>query len=49
MVFQHADESLNLASTVRETFKGLPLKKRLTSDALVNHLMELFEGPITDS
>ncbi|MBN1309292.1 MAG: ATP-binding cassette domain-containing protein [Chitinispirillaceae bacterium] len=50
MVFQHADESLNLASTVRETFKGLPLKKRLSESALVNYLGELFDGrPVTGS
>jgi len=49
MVFQHADESLNLASTVRETFKGLPLKRRLTRDKLINYLAELFDRPISDS
>ncbi|MBN1577643.1 MAG: ATP-binding cassette domain-containing protein [Chitinispirillaceae bacterium] len=49
MVFQHADESLNLASTVRETFKGLPLKKHPSESDLVNHLTELFDGPIVDS
>lgn len=43
MVFQHADESLNLASTVRETFKGLPLKRKLSTDALYNLLSELFD------
>lgn len=49
MVFQHADEALNLASTVRETFKGLPLKKRLSGNDLTNHLMELFDRPIAPS
>ena len=49
MVFQHADEALNLSSTVRETFKGLPLKKRLSGDDLLDYLMELFDRPITDT
>ncbi|MBN1758062.1 MAG: ATP-binding cassette domain-containing protein [Chitinispirillaceae bacterium] len=48
MVFQHADESLNLASTVRETFKGLPLKRRFSAEDLTSHLMELFDRPISD-
>ena len=43
MVFQHADESLNLSSTVRETFKGLPLRHAMTADRLDNHLSELFD------
>jgi ABC-type glutathione transport system ATPase component len=48
MVFQHADESLNLQSTVRETFAGLPTKERLTGDALTTRLSSLFEGEITE-
>jgi len=43
MVFQHADESLNLASTMRETFKGLPIKQQLSVDALISYLTELFD------
>lgn len=49
MVFQHADESLNLASTVRETFKGLPLEKKLSSRELTEYLMELFDRPLSDT
>ncbi len=49
MVFQHADEALNLLSTVRETFKGLPLRKPLSHDELKSFLEELFEKPVTDS
>lgn len=49
MVFQHADESLNLASTVGETFKGLPLKEKLNKDRLINYLAELFDRPISDA
>jgi energy-coupling factor transport system ATP-binding protein len=47
MVFQHADESLNLQATVKETFDGLPGKK-LNDVLLKNKLSELFEGTITD-
>jgi ABC-type glutathione transport system ATPase component len=47
MVFQHADESLNLAATVRETVKGLPLSEKLTAERLSLVLSELFEGAIT--
>jgi peptide/nickel transport system ATP-binding protein len=48
MVFQHADESLNLASTVRETFKGLPLRRSVTIDFLESILAELFDKRIID-
>jgi|WetSurMetagenome_2_1015567.scaffolds.fasta_scaffold00027_44 peptide/nickel transport system ATP-binding protein len=44
MVFQHADESLNLASSVRETFSGLPLSERMTPGRLDFVLSELFDG-----
>lgn len=49
MVFQHADEALNLEATVRETFDGLPLDHRLTIDELKSRLGELFEGDVSDS
>ncbi len=49
MVFQHADEALDMESTVKETFDGLPGYKRLTSDAGKTKLLELFDGPISDS
>lgn len=49
MVFQHADESLNLMSTVFETFKGLPLKKRINKKMLISHLKTLFDEEINDS
>lgn len=49
MVFQHADESLNMQATVMETFKGLPLKTKLTPEVLKNYLAELFtRTTITD-
>ena len=47
MVFQHADEALNLEATVKETFKGLPFTKRFSTEALLSKLLELFEGPIS--
>lgn len=43
MVFQHADESLNLEATVRETFDALPLAKRMRTPELKQRLGELFE------
>ena len=43
MVFQHADEALNLQSTVRETFLGLPSSERITDYAIRETLAELFD------
>lgn len=43
MIFQHADESLNLQATVKESFKGLPVK-RLTDEVLKGKLNELFSS-----
>lgn len=49
MVFQHADESLNMQATVLETFKGLPLKTKITQQNLKNFLQDLFDNStITD-
>lgn len=49
MVFQHADESLNMQATVIETFKGLPLKNKINPQSLKMHLHQLFdESTITD-
>jgi ABC-type multidrug transport system ATPase subunit len=45
MVFQHADEALNMHSTMRETLLGLPLRKPLTSQGIARLIGELFEGP----
>jgi peptide/nickel transport system ATP-binding protein len=49
MVFQHADEALDLEATVAETFEGLPLGYRLTGEKLRSALAELFEGGVTDA
>lgn len=43
MVFQHADEALNLQSKVEELFGGLPLPQRLKNGGLRNSLRLLFE------
>jgi peptide/nickel transport system ATP-binding protein len=48
MVFQHADEALDLEATVAETFGGLPLGYKLTEEKLHAALAELFEGGVTD-
>jgi peptide/nickel transport system ATP-binding protein len=45
MVFQHADEALNMHSTMRETLLGLPLRKPLTPQGFVRLVDDLFEGP----
>ncbi len=46
MVFQHADEALNLKSKVKSVFKGLPLGKELTPGLLEKWLGMLFDPPI---
>lgn len=46
MVFQHADESLNLEATVAETFRGLPLAS-LSARTVKAALEELFEEEIS--
>ncbi len=48
MVFQHADEALNLESTVFETFSGLPLEISYTAESLRHVLLELFDGPLPE-
>ena len=48
MVFQHADEALNLNSNVRDTFKGLPVKEEPDDDKLKKYLANFFEFEITD-
>ncbi len=49
MVFQHADEALDLEATVAETFEGLPLGHKLTHEELDRSLAELFEGGVTEA
>jgi peptide/nickel transport system ATP-binding protein len=43
MVFQHADEALNLNSSVEDVFAGLPLVVGLSDARIVAVLSELFE------
>jgi peptide/nickel transport system ATP-binding protein len=49
MVFQHADEALNLNSTVKEVFGGLPAKTKITDEGIRQRLQEMFDFPITES
>ena len=44
MVFQHADEALNLHSTMQETLTGLPTRRPLTPAATVALAGELFDA-----
>lgn len=48
MVFQHADESLNMNSTVRDSFKGLPVKTKLTDTYLTEFLNPFFGNKVDD-
>ena len=48
MVFQHADESLNLMANVKETFSGLHTDQKLTLNTLQSHILELFDIEIND-
>jgi len=43
MVFQHADEALNQNASVRDVFKGLPLKTAMDDAGTIKRLSELFE------
>jgi ABC-type multidrug transport system ATPase subunit len=47
MVFQHADEALDLKSTVYETFFGLVKGKIPSRDEILNYLSLLFDKPIS--
>jgi len=49
MVFQHADEALNLQATVREVFGGLPVARKLDDPAITKHLLTLFDIAIDDA
>ncbi len=49
MVFQHADEALNLNATIREVFGGLPIGKSLDDAAITRHLLSLFDQVIDEA
>jgi len=46
MVFQHADEALNLNSKVKDVFKGLPGSGKMSSQELLSKLELVFDGEI---
>lgn len=48
MVFQHADEALNLNSSVQETFFGLPTQPKITSKNVTPILEELFDQDVDE-
>ena len=49
MVFQHADEALNLNGRVKDIFRGLPLKQRRDRSFLTNQLGAVFSGQVDDT
>ena len=50
MVFQHADESLDMEATVSETFRGLSTRQPLDESGTKSLLLELFDkSVVTDS
>ncbi|MCK5571122.1 MAG: ATP-binding cassette domain-containing protein [Bacteroidetes bacterium] len=49
MVFQHADEALNLRASVRDVFSGLPLRRRLTRAALEQEVRTFFGTDLDDA
>ena len=46
MVFQHADESLNLNGKVKDIFRGLPLVQRKDRDFLIKKLKIVFDDDV---
>jgi len=49
MVFQHADEALNLNGRVKDIFRGLPLKQRRDRSFLTRQLELVFSGQVDDA
>ena len=49
MVFQHADEALNLNSRVKDAFTGLPSKKKFGIQRLLSDLKEVFDDDLDSS
>lgn len=47
IVFQHADEALNLNSKVKEVFYALPLDNELSDQDIISKLDEIFDEEIT--
>jgi ABC-type dipeptide/oligopeptide/nickel transport system ATPase subunit len=46
MVFQHADESLNLNARVKDVFGGLPLTAKMNTQRLIQQLQWIFNIPL---
>lgn len=49
MVFQHADEALNLNATVKDVFTGLPADMRISDADLRMRMEEWYQMTITDA
>jgi peptide/nickel transport system ATP-binding protein len=49
LVFQHADEALNLGSSVKEVFAGLPTMANTSDDDVRRLLAELFDGEFDET
>ncbi len=49
MVFQHADEALNLNGKVKDIFRGLPLKQRSDPDFITATLASVFDQDLPPS
>jgi ABC-type glutathione transport system ATPase component len=49
MVFQHADEALNLNGKVKDIFRGLPLKDCKNREFLIKHLKLIFDDILDDT
>ena len=49
MVFQHADEALNLNGKVKDIFRGLPLAKPSNRDFLTANLTKIFDDNLDNS
>ncbi len=49
MVFQHADEALNLNTTVADIFKGLPNYDQIGPEKIRRQLSDLFDMKIDDA
>jgi peptide/nickel transport system ATP-binding protein len=49
MVFQHADEALNLNGKVKDIFRGLPLAKRKDRMFLIENLKVVFEDNVDET
>ena len=49
MIFQHADEALNLNARVKEVFGGLPINGKITDEFIREQLAELFDIEINEA